>query len=161
MFETAAPITYHALETKFWLPARSESSLKRLIAALADGEAKLFTVAFPSTFGFVPALDTVFALAGSPEGSPRARLTIAFTWSHQRGFSLPSMTGALVARRFGPFASISVRALYGHDTSAPGRIFQEAMGERLARKTFDALVAAIQLLLAPGQTMETSSCVRS
>lgn len=151
MFETAAPVTYHAMQTSFWLPARSERALNRLVAAMADGQATICTVDMPSTFGLGPALRSVFALAGSPRGSAKRRLTVPFTWSHQHGFSLPSMTGTLVARRFGPFANVHVRALYAYEAGTPGRIFQEAVGERVARKTFDALVSAIWLLLSPLQ----------
>ena len=148
MFETASPVAYHAFETSFWLPSRCEAALNRLVAAMAGGQANICTVEMPSTLGRGPALRSVFALAGSPCGSAKRRLTVPFTWSHQRGFSLPSMTGELVARRFGPFAGIYVRALYSHDTGAAGRIFQEAIGERVARKTFDALVSAIRLVLS-------------
>lgn len=154
VFETASPATYHALETSFWLRSRCEPALNALIAAMADGQATIFTVDMPSTLSFGPALHSVFALAGSPCGSAKHRLTVPCTWSHQRGFSLPSMTGQLVARRFGPFANVHVRALYAHDTDVAGRIFHEAIGERVAHKTFDALVGAIRLVLSSHETQK-------
>lgn len=160
MSETVSLATYHELETSFWLPAGSESALERLISAMRDGQATIFTIAMPSTSGFGAALDSVFALAGSPRGSAKHRLIMPFTWSHQRGFSLPSMTGELTARRFGPIAYVRVRALYAYDADTPGRIFHEAIGEQVARKTFDALTDAIRLLLAPSRK-EVSPCAPS
>ncbi len=139
----------YTLEASFWLGLRSDEALESLMDATTGGEATVFTVELPPTSCATGPIDAVYALAGDAHGSAKRRLSVAFTWSHRGGFALPTMSGEIEARRFGPFASIYVRAHYASEDSAAGRLFHEALGERIGRKAFEGLVTAIELLLTP------------
>jgi hypothetical protein len=140
-------VNYCAIETSFWIRARSDAALSGVVAAILGGEATLFNVAVPSVVSSVPPVKAVFALAGRAALSSR-HSSIAFTWSHKDGFPLPSMYGEIVARRLGPLTSVRVRARYAYDDGAAGRLFHEAIGDRIGRKIFGELVGAIRSLLA-------------
>jgi hypothetical protein len=75
------------------------------------------------------------------------QLGLAFTWSHNDDVPLPSMSGMLVARRFGPLLILSVHAHYSCGLDVPERLFFEAVGCRLAEKTFAGLKRALVYLL--------------
>jgi hypothetical protein len=46
---------------------------------------------------------------------------------------------------------VETRARYAYDEAVPGRLFHEAIGARLGRRTFETLVSAIQALLTQPQ----------
>lgn len=71
-----------------------------------------------------------------------------FSWSHDDASVLPEMTGTIFARRFGPIVLLRVRARYLRSLDIADRLFYEAVGERLARRTFAALRHALRHLLA-------------
>jgi hypothetical protein len=73
--------------------------------------------------------------------------TLAFTWSHDDDTPLPSMSGTLAARRIGPLVILVVHAHYACGLDVPERLFFEAVGRRLAEKTFSALQRALIHLL--------------
>jgi hypothetical protein len=147
-------MNYCALESSFWLGWNPERGLRGLTAAMRGGGASIFTVTVPSTSALVPPLNAVFALAGSSKGSPKRKLTIAFTWSHRDGFALPTISGEVIAQRFGPFAGLHVKAHYAYEDGASGRLFHEAIGVRLGRKTFEAFLQALRLLLTAREMQE-------
>ena len=73
--------------------------------------------------------------------------TLAFEWTHEGDAFLPSMSGTIGARRFGPLVVLSVRAHYACGYDVPERLFIEAVGSKLARRTFRALRHALVHLL--------------
>lgn len=96
------------------------------------------------------AIDAVFAFDGRWDRSDGRNPQLVFSWTHTKGATLPSMRGSVVLRRIGTFASLFVRAEYAYDDGPAGRLFHEAIGERLAGKTFEALVSAIRLSIMQG-----------
>jgi len=81
--------------------------------------------------------------------------TLSFTWSHDDAAPLPSMNGTLESRRIGPLVILAVHAHYACGLDVPERLFFEAVGRRLAEKTFSALQQALVHLLQhlPSQSM--------
>jgi hypothetical protein len=73
--------------------------------------------------------------------------TLAFSWTHEGDALLPSMSGSIGARRFGPLVVLSVRAHYACGYDLPERLFIEAVGSKLAKRTFAALRHALVHLL--------------
>ncbi len=122
----------HSLETNFRLGLRSDEALASLMEATMGGVASIFTVAIPPASLAAAPIDAVYVLAGRAAGSVKRRLSIAFTWSHQGGFALPTMSGEIVV-----------------DDDAAARLFHEAIGARIGAKAFEALLTAIELLLTP------------
>ncbi|HUA09658.1 MAG TPA: hypothetical protein VMA98_10310 [Candidatus Acidoferrales bacterium] len=84
-------------------------------------------------FRFIPENETVDGLT--------------FAWMHEEGAPLPSMSGTIAAKRFGPLVILSLRAHYACGLEAPERLFFEAVGKKLAEKTFAALQRALVHLL--------------
>lgn len=72
---------------------------------------------------------------------------LAFTWTHNDDVPLPSMSGMICARRFGPLVILSVQAHYSCGLDVPERLFFEAVGCKLAEKTFAGLKRALVYLL--------------
>ena len=72
---------------------------------------------------------------------------LGFTWTHEGDALLPSMSGTIVARRFGPLVILTLRARYACGYDVPERLFFEAVGRKLARRTFVALRRAVLHLL--------------
>ena len=72
---------------------------------------------------------------------------LTFTWSHDDEVPLPSMSGTVTARRIGPLVILSVQARYACGLDVPERLFFEAVGCKLAEKTFVALRRALVYLL--------------
>ena len=73
--------------------------------------------------------------------------TLSFSWLHEGDAPLPSMRGTVSARRFGPFVLLFVRATYACGLDVAERLFYEAVGRRLAYRTFSALRHALVHLL--------------
>jgi hypothetical protein len=73
--------------------------------------------------------------------------TLSFAWTHEGDAMLPSMNGTIIARRFGPLVVLSVHARYACGYDVPERLFFEAVGRRLAKRTFGALRHALVHLL--------------
>jgi hypothetical protein len=80
---------------------------------------------------------------------------LSFTWSHADDAPLPSMNGTLASRRIGPLVILAVHAHYACGLEVPERLFFEAVGRRLAEKTFSALQRALVHLLQhlPSQSL--------
>ncbi|HUN28392.1 MAG TPA: hypothetical protein VMV65_01175 [Alphaproteobacteria bacterium] len=72
---------------------------------------------------------------------------LAFTWTHDDEAPLPSMTGMISFRRIGPLLILSVQARYACGLDVPERLFFEAVGRKLADKTFAGLRRALVYLL--------------
>jgi hypothetical protein len=72
---------------------------------------------------------------------------LCFTWTHDGDALLPSMSGTIAARRFGPLVIVSMRARYACGYEVPERLFFEAIGRKLAHRTFTALRRAVLHLL--------------
>jgi hypothetical protein len=73
--------------------------------------------------------------------------TLSFTWQHESAAILPSMSGTLIARRFGPLVVLLIHAKYARGLDVAERLFHEAVGRRLAKRTFAALRHALVHLL--------------
>jgi hypothetical protein len=97
-------------------------------------------------------------LSGSVRGAPiEARFRfisdglnasgLAFTWTHDDDAPLPSMSGTIAYRRIGPLLILSVQAHYACGLDVPERLFFEAVGRKLAEKTFAGLRRALVYLL--------------
>lgn len=128
------------LRTAIWILHGSIDPLQTLAAARGNPASERFSLRI--------------AARGAPiEGifvfSPGTILerTLSFSWSHQDRTPLPSMHGTIAARRFGPFVLLSVRATYACGLDVAERLFYEAVGQRLARRTFAALRRALVHLL--------------
>lgn len=76
-----------------------------------------------------------------PEGTNLQGL--AFAWTHDDDVLLPSMSGTVSARRIGPLVILTVQAHYACGLDVPERLFFEAIGCKLAEKTFAALKRAL------------------
>jgi len=72
---------------------------------------------------------------------------LSFVWKHHDDVPLPSMSGTIAARRIGPLVILSVHAHYSCGLDVPERLFFEAVGCKLAEKTFVALKKALVYLL--------------
>ena len=72
---------------------------------------------------------------------------LTFSWTHDDEVPLPSMSGTVTARRIGPLVILSVQAHYACGLDVPERLFFEAVGCKLAEKTFVALRRALVYLL--------------
>lgn len=72
---------------------------------------------------------------------------LAFTWRHDGGAPLPSMSGTVAYRRVGPLLILSIHARYACGLELPERLFFEAVGCKLAEHTFSALRRALVHLL--------------
>ncbi len=72
---------------------------------------------------------------------------LTFTWTHDADVPLPSMTGTITTRRIGPLVILSVHAHYACGLDVPERLFFEAVGCKLAEKTFAGLKRALVYLL--------------
>jgi hypothetical protein len=72
---------------------------------------------------------------------------LAFTWTHDEEAPLPSMSGTLSFRRIGPLLILSVQAHYTCGLDVPERLFFEAVGRKLAERTFAGLRRALVYLL--------------
>ncbi len=72
---------------------------------------------------------------------------LTFTWTHDQDVPLPSMSGTITARRIGPLVILTVHAHYACGLDVPERLFFEAVGCRLAEKTFAGLKRALVYLL--------------
>ncbi|HTX60522.1 MAG TPA: hypothetical protein VMH02_12710 [Verrucomicrobiae bacterium] len=103
------------------------------------------------------AIEGRFALALQAIAGRRG--AYAFTWTHRSGFALPSMRGEAVARRLGPVLVVSVTASYEVPAGPAARLFGQAVGERLARKTFDRLSGAIRVVFG-GATKRSEPALR-
>ena len=80
-----------------------------------------------------------------PEGCAPGAL--AFSWTHDDDAPLPSMNGTISFRRFGPLLILSVHAHYACGLDVPERLFFEAVGRKLAERTFAGLCRALVYLL--------------
>lgn len=80
-----------------------------------------------------------------PEGCVLGAL--AFSWTHDGDAPLPSMSGSISFRRFGPLLILSVHAHYACGLDVPERLFFEAVGRKLADRTFAGLRRALVYLL--------------
>ena len=72
---------------------------------------------------------------------------LAFTWTHDDDAPLPSMSGTISFRRIGPLLILSVHAHYACGLDVPERLFFEAVGRKLAERTFAGLRRALVYLL--------------
>jgi hypothetical protein len=91
-------------------------------------------------FRFVPEVCTLSALA--------------FSWMHDNEAPLPSMSGTIAYRRFGPLLILSIHAHYSCGLEVPERLFFEAVGRKLAERTFAGLRRALVYLLQhPGRAI--------
>ncbi|HTX55590.1 MAG TPA: hypothetical protein VMD47_00665 [Candidatus Acidoferrales bacterium] len=72
---------------------------------------------------------------------------LAFSWTHDDDAPLPSLSGTISTRRIGPLLILSVRAHCACGLDLPERLFFEAVGRKLADKTFAALRRALVHLL--------------
>ncbi|HTV91651.1 MAG TPA: hypothetical protein VMG98_02950 [Verrucomicrobiae bacterium] len=97
-------------------------------------------------------------LRGGTRGSPiEARFrfvpeicalgSLTFSWTHDDDSPLPSMSGTIAYRRFGPLLIVSVHAHYSCGLEVPERLFFEAVGRKLADRTFAGLRRALVYLL--------------
>jgi hypothetical protein len=77
----------------------------------------------------------------------RSASGLAFTWTHDDDAPLPSMSGTIAYRRIGPLLILSVQARYACGLDVPERLFFEAVGRKLAEKTFAGLRRALVYLL--------------
>ncbi|HTZ55567.1 MAG TPA: hypothetical protein VMB20_10935 [Candidatus Acidoferrum sp.] len=73
--------------------------------------------------------------------------SLAFSWTHDDDVPLPSMSGTISARRIGPLVILRVHAHYACGLDVPERLFFEAVGCKLAEKTFAGLRRALVYLL--------------
>ncbi|MGZ3509865.1 MAG: hypothetical protein ACXWNJ_15885 [Vulcanimicrobiaceae bacterium] len=89
-------------------------------------------------------IEAVFGLETRRIGSNHS---IAFRWQHREGFPLPSIDGIITARRFGPFIAITVLGEYVKSTDAAGKLFDEALGNGLARNTLKEALRAVVYIL--------------
>ena len=135
-----------------WLPSKAEGvDGVRLESILAQGP-ELFSVYVQPEDDGNPPVNAIFGLDAGAANVRGAKSSLPFTWTYRYGFPLPSMHGEIVARRFGPVVSLSIRAGYTYDDGPAGRLFHEAIGRRLARQTFAKLTAAIRLLIERSHT---------
>ncbi|MGC2130640.1 MAG: hypothetical protein WA629_11150 [Candidatus Aquilonibacter sp.] len=72
---------------------------------------------------------------------------LAFTWTHDDEAPLPSMSGTISSRRIGPLLILSLQAHYACGLYVPERLFFEAVGRKLAERTFAGLRRALVYLL--------------
>jgi hypothetical protein len=70
-----------------------------------------------------------------------------FAWQHEDDAPLPSMNGTITSRRIGPLLILTINARYACGLELPERLFFEAVGCRLAERTFSALRRALVHLL--------------
>jgi len=80
-----------------------------------------------------------------PEGCALGALS--FSWMHDDDAPLPSMSGRIACRRFGPLLILSLYAHYACGLDVPERLFFEAVGRKLAERTFAGLRRALVYLL--------------
>ena len=126
-----------------WIPCRPDTELALGVASILNEGPELFAVR--AAAGDRP-VDAIFALEAIDERERARTGTVKFRWTHRRGFELPSMRGAIAVRRLGLLSSIHIRATYDYDNGPAGRLFHQAVGEQLGRKTFEQLIASIKLL---------------
>ncbi|MGA7572156.1 MAG: hypothetical protein WBG27_06445 [Candidatus Aquilonibacter sp.] len=77
----------------------------------------------------------------------RSARGLAFTWTHDDEAPLPSMSGTISSRRIGPLLILSLQAHYAFGLEVPERLFFEAVGRKLAERTFAGLRRALVYLL--------------
>lgn len=134
-------------EDTFWLASGSAFGPAALAPAFA--QPRFFAVKLPTRESCVQGL---YALRLSYDHSKGGDVS-ALVWDRWEGLGLPSFSGRIVRRRFGPIASVYVRAHCTYGRDLPGRLFDEAIGGRLSREAFEALVAAVRIVLTrPSQS---------
>jgi hypothetical protein len=72
---------------------------------------------------------------------------LSFAWTHDENVPLPCMSGTIASRRIGPLVVLSIQAHYACGLEVPERLFFEAVGCKLAEKTFAGLRRALVYLL--------------
>ena len=79
--------------------------------------------------------------------------TLAFSWTHEKGFSFPAVDGRVVMRTFGPLALLELRARYAAPNDLATRLFEDVVGARLVRcaleQLFRAMTGAVREASAP------------
>ncbi len=130
------------LRTAVWILHGSIDPLETLAACSAAGGMDRFAVRISGGAHRLP-IEAHFIF--SPSGPCDDALL--FRWTHVDAAPLPSMTGTITARRFGPLVMLSISARYACGLDVPERLFFEAIGCRLARRTFAALRRALIHLL--------------
>lgn len=128
------------LRTSVWILHGSIDPLQTLASAHRTPGADRFSLRIAARRAPIEAL-FVF------QPSPVCERALSFTWRHEGDALLPSMSGTIVARRFGPLVVLTVRARYACGWDVPERLFFEAVGRKLARRTFNALRHALVHLL--------------
>lgn len=128
------------LQTAVWILHGSIDPLQTLAAAHETPGADRFSLRIQARKAPIEAL-FIFR----PSLVHERELT--FSWIHDGAAPLPSLSGTIAARRFGPLVVLSVRARYACGLDVPERLFFEAVGSRLAKRTFAALRHALVHLL--------------
>lgn len=72
---------------------------------------------------------------------------LSFNWSPEEETPLPSMSGTVSFRRLGPLLILRVHAHYACGLDVAERLFFEAVGRKLAERTFSGLQRALVYLL--------------
>ena len=137
------------LQESFWIPWNDETrtALEAVWQSLGGGP-ELFGVRVRRNPGDDVSASAIFALRGRSSKAVSPKSPLPFAWTHVFGFPLPSMRGEIVARRIGPFVGITVRAQYAHADDVAAKLFQEALGNSLAQRTFDRLLGAVRQLVS-------------
>lgn len=129
------------LRTAVWILHGSIDPLETLAACSAVSGADRFAVRICNARRTPIEAHFIFTPAGPHEDA------LLFRWAHEDPAPLPSMTGTISARRFGPLVVLTINARYACGLDLPERLFFEAVGCKLARRTFAALRRALIHLL--------------
>jgi hypothetical protein len=92
----------------------------------------------------LPPIEAVFELEIQRIGNKHS---VEFRWQHREGFPLPSIYGSITARRFGPFVAVTALGEYAKSTDAAGTLFDEALGNGLAKNTLRAVLRTVRFIL--------------
>jgi hypothetical protein len=132
-------------QTRFWLRSQGEALTSSTIAAALAPGTRYFRIHL-RVDECRAKVRAVFALKPLP--SRQGTGPVHFAWSPADGGGLPSMRGTIGVRHFGPFANLTVHAGYRYDDGPAGRLFHEAVGEKLGKVIFANLLSVLKRTIA-------------
>lgn len=133
------------LSGSIWLPAQSEGLSGTAVAAiLARGE-RLFRIFIPLNPGEAPIRATYHFRPLTVQRVHHWGI-VGFSWTSRESSLFPSFRGEMITRRLGPFTRLTVCCTYECEDGQVGRLFQDALGKRLAAAIFPRLTSVLKLI---------------
>jgi hypothetical protein len=132
------------LSGSIWLPARVELSATAVATMLVRGE-RLFRVYIPLNRGEAPVPVTYHFDPLAVRCADNSWI-LGFSLTSRESGLFPSFCGEMITRRFGTSTRLTVRCTYEYEDGSASRLFQDALGKRLADAIFPRLTSVLKLI---------------